>query len=356
MSAKRRRAAGGSATGAGTTIRLRSGITGVLARHDGGVAEVRETLLPGVGVRHEFTTVERRAGCGRSPIAAAAGSSPSTTVTTPTRASTVLHLSPDDTRTLAELFGASQVSEALVAVQQQVEGLAIDWLTVAPGPRLRRARRSPTGSSAPRRGRRSSPSSAAARPSRRPARTPGSRRAMSSWPSARPTDCRSCGLCSGRDRRGQRAPTRRWRSSRSVPSHSPSPSWLGSPDGWASPPSPSTWSPASPSARAALAPLDVSAEFISLVAEIGVLLLLLALGLEYSADELRHGLRTGLQPGLFDAVANFMPGFAAGLLLGWDAAGSGAPRRRLLGELVGDRCPRSSPISTGSATARRRRS
>jgi CPA2 family monovalent cation:H+ antiporter-2 len=66
------------------------------------------------------------------------------------------------------------------------------------------------------------------------------------------------------------------------------------------------------------APLDVSAEFISLVAEIGVLLLLLALGLEYSGDELRHGLRTGLQPGLFDAVANFLPGFAAGLLLGWD--------------------------------------
>jgi CPA2 family monovalent cation:H+ antiporter-2 len=67
-----------------------------------------------------------------------------------------------------------------------------------------------------------------------------------------------------------------------------------------------------------LAPLDVSAEFIALVAEIGVLLLLLTLGLEYSGDELRHGLRTGLQPGLFDAVANFLPGFAAGLLFGWD--------------------------------------
>jgi CPA2 family monovalent cation:H+ antiporter-2 len=67
-----------------------------------------------------------------------------------------------------------------------------------------------------------------------------------------------------------------------------------------------------------IAPLDVSANFIELVAEIGVLLLLLTLGLEYTADELRYGLRTGLVPGLTDAVLNFTPGLAAGLLLGWD--------------------------------------
>ncbi|HEV3363104.1 MAG TPA: cation:proton antiporter [Acidimicrobiia bacterium] len=67
-----------------------------------------------------------------------------------------------------------------------------------------------------------------------------------------------------------------------------------------------------------IAPLDVSADFIRLVAEIGVLLLLLTLGLEYTADELRHGLRTGLVPGVTDAFVNFTPGFAAGLLLGWD--------------------------------------
>ncbi|HEX2272876.1 MAG TPA: cation:proton antiporter [Acidimicrobiales bacterium] len=67
-----------------------------------------------------------------------------------------------------------------------------------------------------------------------------------------------------------------------------------------------------------IAPLDVSAEFISLTAEIGVLLLLLTLGLEYTADELRQGLRGGLAPGALDAAANFIPGLAAGLLLGWD--------------------------------------
>lgn len=68
-----------------------------------------------------------------------------------------------------------------------------------------------------------------------------------------------------------------------------------------------------------IAPLDVSADFISLAAEIGVLLLLLTLGLEYSAEELRHGLRAGAVPGAVDAAVNFAPGFAAGLLLGWDA-------------------------------------
>ncbi len=68
------------------------------------------------------------------------------------------------------------------------------------------------------------------------------------------------------------------------------------------------------------APLDVSADFISTAADIGVLLLLLALGLEYSSDELRHGLRTGLVPGLIDGAVNFAPGFLAGVLLGWELA------------------------------------
>jgi CPA2 family monovalent cation:H+ antiporter-2 len=67
-----------------------------------------------------------------------------------------------------------------------------------------------------------------------------------------------------------------------------------------------------------IAPLDISADFISLVAEIGVLLLLLTLGLEYTGDELRHGLRTGMAPGAVDAVSGFVPGFAVGVVLGWD--------------------------------------
>lgn len=70
--------------------------------------------------------------------------------------------------------------------------------------------------------------------------------------------------------------------------------------------------------KGGIAPLRLSEGFISLTANIGVLLLLLALGLEYNADELRAGLRSGARGGIIDAVLNFTPGFAAGLLLGWD--------------------------------------
>lgn len=96
------------------------------------MSEVRETMLPGVGVRHEFTTstgqrvaVLTHRG-GRRELAVYDRADPDA-------CTTVLRLSPQDTRTLAELLGASQVSEALIAVQQQVEGLAIDWLTVSSG-------------------------------------------------------------------------------------------------------------------------------------------------------------------------------------------------------------------------------
>ena len=66
-----------------------------------------------------------------------------------------------------------------------------------------------------------------------------------------------------------------------------------------------------------VAELDVTEDFVSLAAEIGVLLLLFTLGLEYSDDELRSGLRTGLPPGLVDMVLNAGTGFAVGLILGW---------------------------------------
>ena len=67
-----------------------------------------------------------------------------------------------------------------------------------------------------------------------------------------------------------------------------------------------------------LARLDVSAEFISLTAEIGVLLLLFTLGLEYSDTELRYGLQNGLPTGILDMALNALPGLALGLVLGWE--------------------------------------
>ncbi|MEZ5246151.1 MAG: cation:proton antiporter [Acidimicrobiales bacterium] len=66
-----------------------------------------------------------------------------------------------------------------------------------------------------------------------------------------------------------------------------------------------------------VAELDVTEDFVSLAAEIGVLLLLFTLGLEYSDDELRTGLKTGVPPGLVDMVLNAGSGFAVGMILGW---------------------------------------
>jgi TrkA domain protein len=97
--------------------------------------EVSETPLPGVGVRHEFVTsggerltvITHRTGRREFAIYDRAD---------PDSCTTVLHLSSDDTRTLAELLGASPVSEAVAAVQQRLEGLAIDWVTIPAGSRF----------------------------------------------------------------------------------------------------------------------------------------------------------------------------------------------------------------------------
>jgi monovalent cation:H+ antiporter-2, CPA2 family len=68
-----------------------------------------------------------------------------------------------------------------------------------------------------------------------------------------------------------------------------------------------------------LLPLVTATEFIEVGADVGVILLLLLLGLEYSAGELVASLRAAAPAGLVDLVANFIPGVAAGLLLGWSA-------------------------------------
>jgi CPA2 family monovalent cation:H+ antiporter-2 len=67
-----------------------------------------------------------------------------------------------------------------------------------------------------------------------------------------------------------------------------------------------------------LLPLSASEEFIQVGAEIGVILLLVMLGLEYSADELVGNLRAAAPAGLLDALLNALPGAGFALLLGWD--------------------------------------
>jgi TrkA domain protein len=91
--------------------------------------EIQETLLPGVGVRHEFTSAggERVAllthRTGRRELAIYDRGDPDV-------CRTVLHLSAEDTVALGDLLGPSQVSETVRGVQQ-LEGVAMDWIDLA---------------------------------------------------------------------------------------------------------------------------------------------------------------------------------------------------------------------------------
>ncbi|MCZ2523494.1 cation:proton antiporter [Streptomyces sp. HB2AG] len=71
-----------------------------------------------------------------------------------------------------------------------------------------------------------------------------------------------------------------------------------------------------------LVQLDASEEFTATGAEIGVILLLLLLGLEYSAAELVTSLKTQYPSGAVDFVLNALPGAAVALLLGWGPVGA----------------------------------
>jgi CPA2 family monovalent cation:H+ antiporter-2 len=69
-------------------------------------------------------------------------------------------------------------------------------------------------------------------------------------------------------------------------------------------------------------PLSASEEFFQVGAEIGVILLLVMLGLEYSANELVGNLRAAAPAGLVDGLLNALPGLALGFLLGWGWVGA----------------------------------
>ncbi|MBZ4322359.1 cation:proton antiporter [Streptomyces huiliensis] len=71
--------------------------------------------------------------------------------------------------------------------------------------------------------------------------------------------------------------------------------------------------------RGGVRPLGASEGFVATGAEVGVVLLLLLLGLEYSASELMSSLRTQSPSGAVDFLLNALPGAAAGMLLGWGA-------------------------------------
>jgi len=94
------------------------------------MADVQETQLPGVGIRYDFVTSEgEHLGVlvhrgGRRELLLYDRDDPDS-------CRAVIRLERDDTRTLADLLGASHVSERLAAMQH-IEGLTIDWLTLSP--------------------------------------------------------------------------------------------------------------------------------------------------------------------------------------------------------------------------------
>jgi CPA2 family monovalent cation:H+ antiporter-2 len=69
--------------------------------------------------------------------------------------------------------------------------------------------------------------------------------------------------------------------------------------------------------KGGLIPLTLSDDFVKTGSEIGVLLLLFMLGLEYTGEQLRAKLHSGLPAGLVDFALNFPLGLAVGFLLGW---------------------------------------
>src|SRR5918992_1805916 len=64
-------------------------------------------------------------------------------------------------------------------------------------------------------------------------------------------------------------------------------------------------------------PLVTTEGFVEIGAEIGLILLLFMLGLEYTARELLTTLRVQAPTAAVDFVLNFSPGVIAGMLLGW---------------------------------------
>ena len=68
--------------------------------------------------------------------------------------------------------------------------------------------------------------------------------------------------------------------------------------------------------------LELSDDFLDLGAQWGAILLLLLLGLEYSAQELFESVRRRKSLGILDLIVNFIPGIAVALVLGWGLLGA----------------------------------
>jgi CPA2 family monovalent cation:H+ antiporter-2 len=74
--------------------------------------------------------------------------------------------------------------------------------------------------------------------------------------------------------------------------------------------------------KGGLFPVDLSEEFLNTGAQIGAILLLLLLGLEYSGPELVAAIRNKRSAGLIDFLVNALPGALIALIIGWGPIGA----------------------------------
>lgn len=96
------------------------------------MVDIKRTALPGVGIRHDFRTkdgkligvISRRTG--RHEVFVCDADDPDTPRET-------FELTEDERQALIELLGGSQIVEELSQLQQQIEGLAIDWIPIPEG-------------------------------------------------------------------------------------------------------------------------------------------------------------------------------------------------------------------------------
>ncbi len=96
------------------------------------MTRIKETTLPGVGVRHEFETKSgERLGAithrsGRLDLLIFSANDPDACARS-------IRLDSDDAETLADLLGARpQVQIEQHRVRNEVDGMALDWLMIAP--------------------------------------------------------------------------------------------------------------------------------------------------------------------------------------------------------------------------------
>lgn len=93
------------------------------------MTDINETALPGVGLRHDFTSKSGRTvgvvshHTGRRDLVIYDLTDPDTTIAT-------VDLTEEEGRTLAELLGGSRIVERLEELPHQIEGLVIEWLQV----------------------------------------------------------------------------------------------------------------------------------------------------------------------------------------------------------------------------------